>query len=166
MNTALTIIAFLIGLAVVVYACFKLGSLMPFSVEQMRLRQKSVAEALDNAEEAERRLAKVREEIEAEIARAQEQADDIVARARREAVAVTEETTVKARADAAAFLERARSDVDVAREHALTDLRRELGDMVVQGAGAVLRDALDDKAHQRLITESLKNMTPSTGEKS
>ncbi|MBJ7610405.1 MAG: F0F1 ATP synthase subunit B [Candidatus Dormibacteraeota bacterium] len=167
MNTALTIIAFLIGLAVVVFACYKLGSLMPFSVTEMRARRERVDEALVNAANAEKRLTEVRSEIDAEIATARQQANEVVDRARREAVAITEETSVRARQDALAFIERARTDVNVERERAISDLRRELSAMVVEGAGAVLRDALDDETtHERLITESLQTMKPSVGERS
>jgi F-type H+-transporting ATPase subunit b len=166
MNTVLTVVAFLIGLAVVVYACFKLGSLMPFSVTEMRSRRDRVEQALENADKAEKRLAEVRSEIDAEIVKARSQADEIVDRARREAVAITEETSVRARQEAAAFIERARSDVGVERERAISELRRELSEMVVEGAGAVLRDAIDPKTHERLITESLEAIKPTAGEKS
>jgi F-type H+-transporting ATPase subunit b len=166
MSTVEIIVAFLIGFAVVVYGCFKLGSLMPFSVTEMRSRQDKVQAALENADKAEKRLAEVRSEIDAEIAKAQQQADEIVDRARREAVAITEETSVRARQEAAAFIERARSDVGVERERAISELRRELSDMVVEGAGAVLRDAIDTRTHERLITESLEAMKPAAGEKS
>jgi F-type H+-transporting ATPase subunit b len=165
-NTVLTILAFLIGLAVVVYGCFKLGSLMPFSVTEMRARREAVAASLESAEKSERRLTEVRAEIEAEIAKAREQADEIVDRAHREAVAVAEETATRARHEASAFIERARSDVAVERERALADLRRELSALVVEGAGAVLRDAIDEKTHDRLITESLPAMKPAVGERS
>lgn len=166
MNTVLTIVAFLIGLAVVVYACYKLGSLMPFSVAEMRTRRESVAVALENAEKSEQRLAEVRAEIDAEIARAREEAEQILDRARREAVAVSEETATRAREEAAAFVERARADVGVERERALSELRRELSELVVEGAGAVLRDAIDETTHQRLITESLTTIVPAAAEKS
>lgn len=159
MNTVLTILAFLIGLAVVVYACFRLGSLMPFSVAEMRARRDAVAASLEGAERSEQRLAQVREEIDAEIAKARAEADEIVDRARREAVAVAEETATRARREAAAFVERARGDVEVERERAISDLRRELSALVVEGAGAVLRDALDEAAHQRLIDDSLDATT-------
>jgi F-type H+-transporting ATPase subunit b len=149
-----------------VYACYKLGSLMPVSVTEMRARRESVAQALESAEKSERRLAEVRTEIEAEIAKARDEAEQIVDRARREAVAVTEETATRARAEAAAFVERARTDVGVERERALSELRRELSELVVEGAGAVLRDAIDEPTHQRLITESLTTITPTAGEKS
>lgn len=158
MNTALTVIAFLIGVAVVVYACFKLGSLMPFSVTEMKARSERVEEALANAEKSEKRLEQVRSEIDAEIAKARRQAEEIVERARREAVAITEETSVRARQEAAAFIERARSDVGVERERAVSELRRELSEMVVDGAGAVLRDAIDARTHERLISESLQTI--------
>lgn len=165
MNTVLTVVAFLIGLAVVVYAVYRLGSLMPFSVAEMSARRVSVEQALENAAKAETRLAEVRTEIDAEIARAREQAGEIVDRARREAVAISEETAARARGDAAAFIERARSDVNVERERALAELRRELGDLVVQGAGAVLGEAMDDATHQRLIEESLASVRPQPRER-
>jgi F-type H+-transporting ATPase subunit b len=165
MNTVLTLLAFLIGLAVVVYACFKLGSLMPFSVAEMRARREAVTASLENAEKSEKRLSEVRKEIDAEIARARQQADEIIDRARREAVAVAEETAIRARREAASFIERAKSDVEVERERALSDLRRELSALVVEGAGAVLRDAIDAKTHERLIDESLQAINPAAGEK-
>jgi len=163
-NTVLTIVSFVIGLAVVVYGCFRLGSLMPFSVDQMRARRATVATSLENAAAAETRLAEVRREIDAEIGRARAQADEMVAVARREAVAVGEETARKARQDAAAFIERARSDIGVERERALGELRRELSALVVDGAGAVLRDAIDERTHDRLIGESLQALKPSPAE--
>ena len=42
----------------------------------------------------------------------------------------------------------------------MSDLRRELGALVVEGAGAVLRDAIDEPTHARLIGESLKAVKP------
>ena len=166
MNTVLTIISFAIGAFIVWYFATRsrfFAPLIPFSRTAMRARQDSVKQALENADKAEKRLAEVRTEIDAEIAKAREQADEIVGRARREAVAITEETSVRARQDAAAFIERARSDVDVERERAISELRRELSEMVVDGAGAVLRDAIDPATHQRLITESLENLKPAAG---
>lgn len=163
MTLILTVIAFIIGLAVIVYGTFKLGSLMPFSVPQMRARRERIEQALQTAEQAERRLAEVRAEIDAEIARAREQAGDIVARARREAVVVTEESATRARAEAAAFLERTRSDIGVERERAVAALRQELSELVVEGAGAVIRDALDEQAHRRLIDTGLESVGASDG---
>ncbi len=164
MNTVLTVVSFLIGLAVVVYGCFKLGSLMPFSVDQMRARRQAVAASLENAKASERRLAEVRQEIDAEIARAREQSEEILDRARREAAVVSEETAVRSRKEAIALIERARADVGVERERALGELRRELSEQVVDGAGAVLRDAIDQPTHDRLIGESLRALTPQRGD--
>ena len=168
MSTVLTIVAFVIGLAVVVYLATRnklAASLMPFSAEAMRARRDRVEEALRNAENAEKRLAEVRSEIDAEIAKARQQADEIVDRARREAVAITEESAVRSRQEAAAFVERARSDVGVERERAIAELRRELSEMVVEGAGAVLRDAIDPPTHERLIIESLESVAPAAEER-
>jgi len=169
MNTVLTIVAFVIGASVVVYLAIRskfVASLMPFSAAAMRARRERIDAALENAAKSEKRLAEVRQEIGSEIAKAREQAEEIVARARREAVAVTEETAVRARAEAAAFIERARTDVGVERERAISELRRELSTIVVDGAGVILREAIDERTHERHITESLTAITPTTGEKS
>ncbi len=168
MNTALTIISFVIGLSVVVYFATRsqfFAPLIPFSANAMRARRQSLDEALANADKAENRLAEVRTEIDAEIARAQTQADEIVDRARREAVAISEETAARARREAAAFIERARNDVGVERERAISELRHELSDLVVEGAGAVLGEAMDERTHQRLIEESLSAIQPQQQER-
>jgi F-type H+-transporting ATPase subunit b len=168
MNTALTLIAFVIGLAVVVYFVTRsqfFAPLIPFSANAMRARRQSLDEALANADRAEKRLAEVRTEIDAEVAKAQAQADEIVDRARREAVAMSEETAARARREAAAFLERASNDVGVERERAISELRRELSRLVVEGAGAVLSEALDERTHQRLIEDSLSSLHPRAEER-
>ena len=160
MDTVVTIIAFLIGVAVIVWAIrsHALTSMIPFSRGAMVARQERIAESLQNAEQAEKRLEQVRAEIDAEVAKAREQADEIIARAHRESVAATEESEKRSRAEVAAMLERARADVAVERERAISELRREMSEMVVEGAGAVLRDALDDRAHQRLVQRSLDSI--------
>ena len=164
MDTAVTIVAFLIGLAIIVYAVRSraLTSMIPFSRGAMAARQQQIAESLQSADAAEKRLAEVRAEIDAEVTKARQQADEIVARARREAVVATEESEKRSRAEVAAMLDRARADVTVERERAIGDLRREMSELVVDGAGAVLRDALDESAHDRLLQRSL-DAIPRTG---
>ncbi|MHB8717299.1 MAG: F0F1 ATP synthase subunit B [Candidatus Dormibacteria bacterium] len=165
MDTAVTIVAFLIGLGIVVYAIRSraLTAMIPFSAGAMEARRHRIAEALENAEQAERRLAQVRSEIEAEVAAAREQADEIVVRARREAVAATEEAERRSRAEVAALLDRARADVALERERAIGELRQQMSELVVEGAGAVLRDALDGSAHDRLVRRSLAAVPPRRG---
>ena len=96
-----------------------------------------------------------RSQVEQTLEEARTQARDILNRAHREATAEAEEILAKARADA-----EARSSVHVPRsarerDRAIQDLRAEVADMVVAASERVLGDAIDAKAHQRLIDEAL-----------
>jgi len=118
-------------------------------------RQKQIEDGLRAAQEAEKRLAQVQQDVEQALADARGQAREVIARAQQEARAEAEETRQRARQDAEAQLERARADIGSERDRALQELRAQVSALVVAAAGKVLGEAIDERAHRRLIDESL-----------
>jgi F-type H+-transporting ATPase subunit b len=119
-------------------------------------REKTIEAALRQAQEAETRLTEVRGEVERMLEDARAQAREVLARAHRDATAEAEEVRTKARRDAEAFLARAQNDIIAERDRALRELRSQIGTLVVAAAGKVIGDAIDAKAHEKLIERSLE----------
>jgi len=122
-------------------------------------RQKQIEEGLRAADEAEKRLRAVQTEVETTMAEARGQAREVIARAHQEAVAEAEEVRVRGRRDAEAQVARAREEITAERDRALQEVRSQLSELVVDAAGRVLGQAIDARAHQRLIEEALAEVT-------
>jgi F-type H+-transporting ATPase subunit b len=125
----------------------------------IQAREEKIEAGMRAAEEAQ----KARDEVKVEVARlleeARNQAREVISRAHQEAAAEGEELRARARRDAEAQLEKARSDIQVERDRAIQELRTEMSALVVEAAGRVLGQTIDEKAHRRLIEESLHQVS-------
>jgi len=148
------LIAFLIMLAVLAKYAY------PPIMRAAEARQKQIEEGLRAAQEAERRPQAVQQDVEKTLAEARGQARVMINRAHQEAAAEAEELRNRARRDAEAQIERARGDIAGERDRAVQELRAQVSALVVEAAGKVLGEAIDEKAHQRLIEESLRQVSP------
>jgi F-type H+-transporting ATPase subunit b len=119
-------------------------------------RERAIEAGLQQAQEAERRLAQVREEVERLLQEARAQAREVSDRARRDASAEADEVRARARQDAEAFSERARGDITAERDRALRELRAHEAALVVAAASRVLGEVIDAEAHSKLIERSLR----------
>ena len=128
-------------------------------------REDKIEAGLEAAAESEERLSKVQVQVEQTLEEARTQARDILNRAHQEATADTAEVLAKARADAEALIERARTEIAGERDRAIQDLRTEVANLVVAASERVLGAAIDAKAHQRLIDESLQKVGETAGAK-
>ena len=118
-------------------------------------REQKIEAGVRAAEEAERRLAAVQVDVQRELDAAREQAREIMSRSHQEATADAEEVRVRARREAEAQVEKARSDIDAERDRALQELRAQVSGLVVEAAGRVLGEAIDQQQHRRLIDETI-----------
>ncbi len=125
-------------------------------------REKAIEAGLKQAQEAEQRLAAVREEVEKILEDARGQAREITSRAHHEAAIDADEVRAKARQEAAAFLEQARQEIGAERDKALRELRSHEAALVVAAAARVLGEAIDADAHRQLIERSLRSLEEAT----
>ena len=121
-------------------------------------REGKIEAGLRAAQEAEDRLAKVQTQVEKTLEDARAQARDIIARSHGEAVAEASEVIAKARTDAEALIDRARNEIGAERDRAIQELRSEVASLVVTTTQVLLGEAIDAKAHQRLIDETLSKV--------
>lgn len=130
----------------------------PRVLAQAERRERAIEAGLQQAQEAERRLAAVREEVEKILEEARVQAREVISRAHREASAEAEEVRAKAQQDAEAFAGRARDEIAAERDRALRELRTQVGALVVAAAAQVLGQAIDPDAHRRLIERTVESL--------
>jgi F-type H+-transporting ATPase subunit b len=130
----------------------------PWVIEKAEAREKTIEAGLQQAQEAEKRLAEVRAEVEKLLEDARAQAREIADRAHRESAAEADEVRAKARQDAKAFGEQAQADIVAERDRALRELRTQVGALVVAAAARVLGDAMDAETHHKLIEHSLQSL--------
>jgi len=123
-------------------------------------RQKQIEDGVRAAQEAERRLKEVQKDVEQTLAEARAQARETLNRAHQEAAAEAEELRERGRKDAEAQVEKARGDIQAEKDRAVQELRAQVSALVVDAAGKVLGAAIDEKAHARLIEESLRQVSP------
>jgi F-type H+-transporting ATPase subunit b len=122
-------------------------------------RQKQIEDGLRAAAEAEQRLRAVQTEVEQTMAEARTQAREVITRSHQEAAAEAEEVRQRGRRDAETQVAKARSDIEAERDRAVQEVRAQLGALIVEAAGRVLGEAIDEKTHRKLIDESVAEVT-------
>ena len=148
------LIAFLIMVAILARWAY------PRIMTVAQARQDQIEAGLRASQEAERRLKDVQKDVEKTMAEARAQARETINRAHQEAAAEAEELRERGRRDAEAQVEKARGDIGAEKDRAIQELRAEVSALVVDAAGKVLGAAIDQKAHARLIEESLREVSP------
>jgi F-type H+-transporting ATPase subunit b len=121
-------------------------------------RRQRVTEAMMNAEKAKVELAKAdaaRLEI---LNQANAQATKLIEEARAAAARVQEQETQKAIAAAKDIVEKARQATEVERARMLSDLRREVGRLVVATTGRVVGRTLTPDDQQRLTNDATREL--------
>ncbi len=121
-------------------------------------RQRTIAEALESAEkqrkEAEERL----KEAETKLTEATAQAQEVIAGAAKSGQQLREELKAKGEEEARRQVEKAVKDIESARQQALESIRSKVADIVISVTEKVVGDALDAKAHKRLIEAAIKEV--------
>jgi F-type H+-transporting ATPase subunit b len=148
------LIAFLVMLAILARYAY------PPIMRAAEARQRQIEEGIKAAQEAEKRLQAVQADVEKTLAEARGQAREMINRAHQEAAAEAEELRTRGRRDAEAPVEKARGDIQAEKDRAIQELRAQVSALVVDAAGKVLGAAIDEKAHARLIEESLRQVSP------
>jgi F-type H+-transporting ATPase subunit b len=118
-------------------------------------RDRKVDEALAAAErarrEAEEQTAATRSELEKARAEAKAMVDEATSRAERQA----EAELARARSEAERQLQQARQEIEAQKQKALEDIRREVVDLAVGSAAAVLGRSVEGDDNRRIVDEFL-----------
>jgi F-type H+-transporting ATPase subunit b len=121
-------------------------------------RQKIIAEQLAQAEQQAKEAAERLKEAEAKLNDARAQAQEIIAGAARSAEQLREELKAKAEEEARRQVEKAVKDIEAARQQAVESVRAQVADIVIAVTEKVVGEALDAKAHKRLIDRAIEEI--------
>jgi F-type H+-transporting ATPase subunit b len=154
-NTSLIfweVVTFLILLALLYWFVY------PPIRDQIRHRQQSIEQAIDEAEKTRREARELLEEYRQQISEARDEARQIRDEARQQGEAQRERAKKEAREEADRIIQRAREEIQRERESAVREVRQEVAGMVVQATEQILSRSIDGDDHERLISEALDEL--------
>jgi F-type H+-transporting ATPase subunit b len=142
--------------------CVVAGLLYKFAYQPiltvLEQRRQRIAEGLANADRIKAELARTEAMQREVLDKANTQATKLIEEARAAAARVQEQETQKAIAQAEQIIAKAREATAIERAKMLTDLRREVGMLVVQTTSQVIGKVLTPEDQQRLSEEARRQL--------
>jgi len=121
-------------------------------------RRQRIAESLTNAEKVKEELAKAETAREEIMVNANQQANELIEEARQVAARLQEKESQKAIATAEQIVAKARAAAEADHARMLTELRQEVGRLVVQTTTQVAGKVLTSDDQRRLVEEANKEL--------
>jgi F-type H+-transporting ATPase subunit b len=134
---------------------------LPRFKQVLEERRAKIQGEMEQAEQTRREADKQLEDYRAKLAGAREEANGIIEEARATAEQLRRDTQSKAEQEAQAIVARAQDEIGAERDRAFQELRSHVGSIAVDLAERVVGQALDEKAHQRLIDEFIAEVAAS-----
>ena len=150
------LIAQLINFAIVLFVLWRFAYKPVF--EMLETRRKTIAESMDNAEKIKTELAETQAERDKVLAEANQKAQEMIADAKEAAQQVGEAEGQKAVKQAEEIIRKAREATDADREQMMSELKAEIGRLVVETTAKVSGKILTAEDQQRLIDETNREL--------
>lgn len=129
-------------------------------LQMLAARREQIAAGLANAAQIKAELARIEDERQTILRKADAEGRQLIEEARAAAARVAADETRKAIASAELVLLRAREATERERARMLTDVRREVGRLVVQTTATVTGKILTAEDHRRLAEETARQLAP------
>lgn len=117
-------------------------------------REASIEEALESADKAKKEMENLKAENEKLQQEARQERDKIIKEANQTAEKIKEEAREEANKISSKMINDAKASIENEKQAALTDVKRQVGDMAIQIAEKILREKLDDEKSQKELVES------------
>ncbi|NPA46810.1 MAG: F0F1 ATP synthase subunit B [Chlorobi bacterium] len=128
-------------------------------LQAVKERERSIEEALDEAERVKQEMAKLKADNEKLLQEARQQREQILKEARELKEQMLAEARSEAEKQRAEELNKTRQIIEAERQAALKDIHNQVAQIAVEMAEKVLRGQLDDKDRQvELIKKNLKEL--------
>jgi F-type H+-transporting ATPase subunit b len=128
-------------------------------IEGLNAREKSIADNIDSASQANEQAQAQLKSYEDKLAGAGDEAAALIAEAKQDAVAAKEKIMEEAAAEAQRTRDRAMADIEAAKNSAVQELAKSSVDSAVDLAGSIVGRSLDKKDHAELIEKSIKQFS-------
>ena len=150
------LIAQLINFAIVLFVLWRFAYKPVF--EMLETRRKTIAESMDNAEKIKTELTETQAERDKVLAEANQKAQEMIADAKEAAKQVGEAEGQKAVKQAEEIIRKAREATDADRDRMMSELRAEIGRLVVETTAKVTGKVLTTEDQQRLIDDTNREL--------
>lgn len=123
----------------------------PVLTEAMRERQTKIAQGLDYAAAAEKKLAQANESASADLDEAKKQAAELIVQARNRATQIVEEAKGQGKEEADRIIHGAQAEISQEISRAREELRSRVGELAVEGAEKILQSNIDREVHSEML---------------
>jgi F-type H+-transporting ATPase subunit b len=127
----------------------------PAIINGLREREKTIADSLASAENIKAEMSKMKSENEALLVQAREERAGMLKDAKNTADKMVADAKEKAKAEYDKILADAQAAINQQKNAVLTDLKNQVGSLVIEVAEKVLRQELNDKAKQENYIKQL-----------
>jgi F-type H+-transporting ATPase subunit b len=127
----------------------------PAIINGLREREKTIADSLASAENIKAEMAKMKSENEALLVQAREERAGMLKDAKNTADKMVTDAKEKAKAEYDKILADAQAAINQQKNAVLTDLKNQVGSLIIEVAEKVLRQELNDKAKQENYIKQL-----------
>lgn len=149
MNINATMFGQMISFVFFVWVCMKY--VWPVLMENLRERQRIIAQGLENAAAAEKQLESANDAADVALEEAKKQSAELIGQARSRANQIVEEAKGQATEEATRIVQGAQSDIDQEINRAREELRARVSDLAVEGAEKILESSIDRNVHQGML---------------
>ena len=129
----------------------------PAIVKGLKEREKSIADSLATAERVKAEMAQLQSENEALLAKAREERALMLKEARDTKDKIINEAKEQAKTEANKIVLEAQAAIEAQKMAALTDVKNQVGKLVIEVAEKVLRRELNNKSEQENYIKQLSN---------
>jgi F-type H+-transporting ATPase subunit b len=127
-------------------------------IEMLDKREKSIREAIDEADKGRAEVVRLLAEQKASLVKASREAAEAAKRNQQEVEALRQDLTAKARKEAEELVIGARKQIVEEKTKAAAELRGMVADLAIEAAGRLVKASLDDKAQRQLVEDYLKQL--------
>jgi F-type H+-transporting ATPase subunit b len=125
----------------------------PHIIAAIETRQKTIADGLAAADRGQKALAEASTRSDDALKAARTQAQEIVAAANKQASSIVEHAREEAESEKSRIVAAGHSEVERELAQAKEVLRRQVGELAVEGASKILKREIDARAHAELLGE-------------
>lgn len=141
------------SIAFAIFVILTMKWVWPPLMKAMDERRQRIADGLAAAERGAKALQDASAKSDEAIKAARAQAQDILSAANKQATQIVEQARVTAQSEGERIKTAARAEVDRELTQARDALRKQVGDLAVQGAARILKREIDAKAHADVIDQ-------------
>lgn len=120
-------------------------------------RTKKIEKGIKDAQDAQIKLAEITEKEKAVLGEAKKEAQNIIMQAEKTANEQKEDTKIKAKSEVESIIKEAKLQIASEKTNMINEAKKEVAELAISIAEKILKEKIDRKKDQQLITKSLTN---------